>query len=232
MSTSRRTPKGLRRYPAARYDLELDGEAFDALMAELAAIARQANDAVDIEDLRNGVGQAIQWYLAGWFTADYVSKITLEEIAEPLARVIEILERQENVHPVVLELGRETELGYADIKGGAERRGALIDDLKRIAAIERRENGRGRPERKDLHQLVHQLANEWLCLTGADFTRHWNGKEPKSLGAQFVHAVVTFIDPDPVTLGAVPKMMERVARERKEGVVMPALNWPKATSAK
>ena len=49
--------------------------------------------------LRNEVRAAVVNYGALQFTADYVSKNTLRELDKPLARVIEILKREDNVDP-------------------------------------------------------------------------------------------------------------------------------------
>jgi hypothetical protein len=204
----------------------LEREAFENLLRELAKIVLKSGRELDekgLQFLRDGVEEAVTWYGVLQFTADYVAEITLHELEKPLARVIEILKREENVDRVVMALG-ETKPGYCDVEAGVEHRSALIVDLEKIAAIPPPERRRGAKGNRDLHHLVHRLANQWLLLTGTPFTQMWadNGT-PATNGAAFVQAVVRFVDPE--NLNAVPNMTERVVGDRRrKGVVMPWLN--------
>jgi hypothetical protein len=202
------------------------------LLGDLAKIVSRTGKELDekgLRSLREGIEEAITWYGTSQ-VAHEASKITLREIAEPLARVLEPLKREGNRHAVIRTLGGEHGSYYLDIELGVERRKALIADLERIAAMpppERRRGARGNP---DLHRLVHPLANEWLVLTGTRFTQDWHHKTPVTGGAEFVHAVVKFIDPENLT--AVRKMTERVVKERNRGIVMPWLARSNTTPAK
>jgi hypothetical protein len=106
---------------------------------------------------------------------------------------------------------------------------ALISDLEKIAAISPPgKTGPGRPLNTDLYQLVHKLANYWRYATDKAFTQDWNGADPISAGAEFTQIVVSFIDPK--SLAALPSMTERVVNERRRGIVMPWLSFPKTST--
>jgi hypothetical protein len=211
-----------------------ESEAFEDLLRNLAEIVRESGKELDemgLQSLRAGVRAAVTNYGVLQFTEDYVSKITLHELEKPLARVIEILKREDNVDPVIVTLGSEQGSFYCDIEFGVERRKAVIADLEKIAARKPPSRRAGRKGNRDLHHLVHSLANEWVVLTGTRFTQMWadNG-QPGTSGALFVDSVLRFIDQE--NLKALPKMTERVVNERNRGMIMPWLNIPKATSAK
>ncbi len=207
--------------------------AFEALLGDLAKIVSRSGKELDdkgLRSLRDGVEGAVTWYGTSQFAADEASKITLREITKPLARVLETLKREGNRHAVISALGGEHGSFYCDIELGVERRKALIADLERIAAMPQPERRRGARGNRDLHHLVHRLANEWLVLTDTRFTQDWHDKIPVTGGAEFVHAVVKFIDPENLT--AVPKMTERVVKERNRDIVMPWLARSNTTSVK
>jgi hypothetical protein len=140
----------------------------------------------------------------------------LHRIAKPLARVIKELKRKEYEPMLIRTLGPTGWVGLED--SGALRVAALITDLEKLlekhGAPQRRK--RARPENLDLHHFVHHLAHVWQFITDRPFTQEWHGEEPVSLGAQFVHAVVRYIDG--ASLASTPKMTERVVAERRKGI--------------
>src|SRR5208282_2476906 len=141
---------------------------------------------------------------------------SLHRIAKPLARVIKELKRKEYEPMLIRTLGPTGWTGLED--PGALRVAALIADLEKLlekhGAPQRRK--RARPENLDLHYFVHRLAHVWQFVAGRPFTQEWHGREPVSPGAQFVHAVVSYIDE--ASLAATPKMTERVVAERRKGI--------------
>jgi hypothetical protein len=247
MSTRRRRPKGARPYPGPnRFDL--DGEVFAKLLEDLENCLHDAGATlVDATELRWRVQEAVLWYDADLYMDDYFENLTLHELEDTLPHVIEILRLEANEHPVIMALGAIPDSHGAgsrtsphahvfdttcvDSEHGIKRRKAVISDLEKIAAIPPpATRDRGRPKRGAVYRLVHRLAHYW-SLAGCAFTSHWHlevalsKKVPVSLGARFVYAVASFVDPE--ILPAVPKMMEDVVAERSQGIVMP---WLKGDS--
>jgi hypothetical protein len=236
MSARRRQRRGARLYPGPnRFDL--DGETFAKLLEDLEKCLHEAGaTSVDSTELDTSVREAVLFYDADLYVDDYLDNLTLHELEDDLPRVIEILKREANEHPIDIALGTIPDSRGVDIEHGIERRKAVISDLEKIAAIPPpATRGQGRPKREALYRLVHRLANYWSIATGWAITSDWHKdvtlskKVPLSLGARFVYAVANFVDPE--ILPAVPKMMETVVAERSQGIVMPWLNvtsgnWP------
>ncbi|MGO9419916.1 hypothetical protein [Roseiarcus sp.] len=197
-----------------------EGREFEDLLSHLASIVSKAElGAIQLNRLRAGVTEAIYWYGSSQFTSDLVAKTTLHKVAKSLARVIEALRDEGNEHPLLMALGQTPEQSTVDLARGIERLQAVIADLEKIAAIPPERRPRGRTENRDLHHLVHRLANLWLVVSGTSFTQMWANDGAATNGAAFIEAVVTFVDPQ--NLKALPKMAERVVKERRSGKVMP-----------
>jgi hypothetical protein len=141
------------------------------------------------------------------------SKSTSHEIAEPLNRVIALLEREANRDVVLLALGASilpVPSKPENVRASA-RYESLLDDLRKIAAAAppppaKRRRGRPRTAR-DFHDLIDQLASCWEHVSGKPF-RQVNRSE------QFVTAVVELIDP--ARLSALPKVMEKIVTARRK----------------
>lgn len=172
----------------------LHGAAFEALIEELAQIARGAcGKKPDRAALAESVGGALAFF--GAFP-DYRPPSPLREYARPIADVLKLLRGEELV---------------AD-------QAALIEGLEQLECTVNpflRPRGKGRPGNDELWLLVHALASTWTDATGKPFTQAWNRKAPQSPGAQFVYAAVSFLDPS--LLHALPKMTERIVAERRNG---------------
>jgi hypothetical protein len=192
---------------------------FEGLLRELEAlVAAEASGPVDAKKLREEITYVVSWYGADRYVADYVSKLRMHELAQPLPLVIELLKAEENERAIIVALGGNPN-GTVDIKYGAEHRRALIADLEKIARVVPTPSKRPahRPPRLDLRLLVGTLANYWLLTTGRPFTSLWAKRDPVSAGAQFVHAVVSYIDP--AGLSALPRATEWVVNARRKGKV-------------
>jgi hypothetical protein len=191
------------------------GAAFETLLKELVEIIRQSGKMLNEKEWR-GLNEGMDSALFFYGCLRLSKPFTLYRIANPLARVIKELKRKEYEPMLIRTLGPAVSAGTQD--PGALRVAALITDLERLlemhGALQRRK--RARPENLDLHRFVHHLARVWQFVTGRPFTQEWHGREPVSPGAQFVHAVVSYIDD--ANLGATPKMTERVVAERRKGI--------------
>lgn len=218
----RRTAKGL----ASREALE--GERFEGLLRTLAEILRDGRKGKELDGagfayLRAGVRAAVTNYGVLQFSKDDAAAQTLHKIRGPMHKVIEALRSEANETAIVVALGRHA--SGIDLDRGVDRRAALIADLETLAVV--RSPPKGNRGNVDLYQLVHTLANDWVVHTGRSFTQDWENGVALSHGARFVHAVVAFVDRD--NLASVPKMTEKVVRERLRGSLMP---WLTLTSAK
>ena len=111
--------------------------------------AETGTDLVSMNDLRDAVYDAIQWYEIDRSVAASSSKITLHEISPHIERVIELIAQEENKHHVLLALGNFD--GYsADLDNAVNHYELLISDLRKIArdvprAVKR---SKGRPFRE------------------------------------------------------------------------------------
>ncbi len=212
-------------------DLGERAEDFERLLGDLAEIVRRSGveelDEQRREYLRTAVRCAVSGYgVLRWSKDDAAaSEAMLRELKTPLRTVIEILKRPISESVISYTLGKGNHpSGYCDIELGSERRKALIAALEEIAAglpPSRRMKPRGNPGNADLYQLVHTLANDWRVITGLPVTQMSDGA-PKSGAAQFIHAVVKFVNPG--SLGALRHMLEKVVAERRKGIVTPWLN--------
>ena len=188
------------------------GAAFETLLKELVEIIRRSGKKLNEEEsrrLNEGMDSALRFY--GFLRLS--KPFDLHQIAKPLARVIKELKREEYEPMLIRTLEPPIWVGP-----GARRVTDLITDLEKLLEIHGapQQLKRARPENLDLHRFVHHLAHVWQFVTGRPFTQEWHGREPLSPGAQFVHAVVSYIDD--ASLAATPKMTERVVAERRKGI--------------
>jgi hypothetical protein len=189
------------------------GLAFEVLIERLACIIRSTGAEADLQTLRDLLDYSLGGY--GWRVPLYEPP-ALPEIAKPLARAVEFLRREDCEAELVSALGPDD--WRWDRSAERLRLSELIADLERLGRAASRPRRypveRGRRENHKLLFLVRELAEKWVILTDKPFTQDWNRstKEPLSLAAQFVEAVVRYLDPK--GLPALPKMLERVVAER------------------
>ncbi len=185
------------------------GLGFEVLIERLAGIIRKSGAEADLETLR----ASLDYSVFGYGLLDHLYKPpALAEIATPLACVVEFLKREDCKGELISTLAADFDRSAARL-----RLSALITDLEslRRAANWPYRLQRGRPPNHRLLFLVRALAEKWVIMTDKPFTQDWNDatKEPVSPGAQFVEAVVRYLDPK--SLPALPKMLERVVKERR-----------------
>lgn len=198
--------------------IELDGSDFERLMKKIEPIVFDGliEYSEKLEYLKSGIRQAIQCYFAERCTAIDVTKRNLHELRGPLSRVIEILEHDPNRIDILFALeGNPNKPHFLDICRASAGYKTLLAALVKIrnAVPQPPKRRRQRPPRTDLRAFVERLANEWRVVTGKPFTRSWHKGEPTTPAMRFVKAVVKFTDPK--SLGALPKMTEKVVSERR-----------------
>jgi len=150
----------------------------------------------------------------------------LYEIAEPLARVIALLEHEGNWPDVLVGLGAPATLAMSPdqeaVERATERHKELLCRLRDIQRIIPRppvSAGRGRPSKtKDLRSLVNELVAFWERETKKDFKQSWvkfkNTWLPKrGTGTAFVYDIVELIDCD--RLPELRTITEDIVRERR-----------------
>jgi hypothetical protein len=200
---------------------------FGARLDRLAKILMQAGvRTVDRQMLTTRMfGAALLYGGAEFFSA---KKTTVGELRDPLAQLIEILNRDENRTELLVALGAPvhtpTESGRtahnAATRMAAERLEVLVAELQRLAQglPEAPKAERGRPAKRDLEAVIDLLAQDYEHMTRRAFTQSWytdekGGRVPNSLGAQFVYEIAGFIDEK--CLQDVPGATERVVAERR-----------------
>ncbi|MGO8921397.1 MAG: hypothetical protein ACLQF4_00480 [Xanthobacteraceae bacterium] len=141
------------------------------------------------------------------------SESTLHEIAEPLDRVIALLEHEVNRDAVLVALGASVWLASRrpEVERAWARYQSLLDDLRKIAAAAppypaKRREGRPRTA-KEFYDLIDRLASCWERATGKPFRQ-------VNRSAQFVTEVVELMDP--ARSRALPKVMEKIVAERRK----------------
>jgi hypothetical protein len=181
----------------------------------------------DRDALESGIRRAILVYEGTKFATELAFRSTLHELAEPLARVVALLEDEANRDAILVALGAPEWLAIhgrfsVDPNGtpigddldeqreAAARHEILLDNLRAIArAVRTPPEGRkrGRPRTaKSFHDFVNRLATCWERASGTPF-RQVNRPE------QFVYAVVEFVESP--HLKQLPKMIERIVAERR-----------------
>jgi len=219
------------RHKPRRVNLDERGEDFERLLGTAAEIMR-AEIGVELDEekreaLRSSARYAISWHGVLEESKDDARavEVPLHGLKTPLIATIKALRRPIVEDAISFTLGKgDLPPGRCNIERGAERLGALIDVLEEIAAsLPPYKKKSGNPGNQDLYQLVHTLANDWIGITGHHFAQSSkDGASATNAATQFVYAVVDFVDPG--ARKAVPKMIERVVSERKQGRVMPWLN--------
>lgn len=204
-------------------DWNFEGKEFEELLKELEGylVAGAKDGSPDLSGLRDEIKFVACWYYVEKFLPEELKRINLHEVGEPLARVIDILKNDANDGLIFDALARSPERHTID--QAVERRNSLLRDLEKIRtaaskAASPSKRAPHRPARIDLRLLVGDLANYWLLTTGAEFTQDWQKGNPLTLSAQFVYAIVEFIDPK--SRPALPGVTEWVVAERRKGKVM------------
>jgi hypothetical protein len=109
--------------------------------------------------------------------AEHASKFTLQEIASPLAKVLEILQREENIGEVLFALAAP---GF-DRAMAIAKRETLLHLLHKIAdnlPAAPAKRGKGKPTARDLYLVVNWLAGWWEHCTKTEFKRDWHKGKP------------------------------------------------------
>jgi hypothetical protein len=182
---------------------------------------------VDRVVLEQTIVRVIAVYDGTRFLADLASFITLHELREPLARVLEILRHEANYDDIFVALGAPAMLALSPDQPAVDRAVARYENLlDYIDAIARSvppppaKRPRGPQPAKDLRALVDRLAEYWERTTGHQFKQDWHREssgglpKPETAATEFVYEVVKFIDAS--RLGALPKMTEDIVKERRK----------------
>jgi len=190
---------------AQRVNLDERSEDLERLLDELTKIMRGIGVELDEEKreaLRSSVTPAVSWYgVLQWSKDDdAASEAALRKLRTPLTTTLKMLKHPVLESAISYTLGKgDLPPGHCDIELGAERREALISALEEIAASlppSRRRRTSGNPGNRDLHQLVHTLANDWIGLTEHHFSQSSKGGASAANAAtRFVYAYVDFVDP-------------------------------------
>ena len=144
----------------------------------------------------------------------YERKVTIHHIAEPLAKIIEVLENDVDGYAALAAL---SEPPYRMASPAAERE-MLLHLLRKLAANlppTPAKRSRGKPTAgDDLYWLVEWLADTWERYTAKEFTRLWHEGEPLSEAMRFTCAVLKIIDKD--RLDELPTVTKNVRRKRRQ----------------
>ena len=144
----------------------------------------------------------------------YERKVTIHHIAEPLAKIIEVLENDVDGYAALAAL---SEPPYRMASPAAEREMLLqlLHKLRDNLPPAPAKRSRGKPPAgDDLYRLVERLADIWERYTGKEFTRHWHQGEPLSDAMRFTCAVVKVIDKD--QLDELPTVTKNVVADRRK----------------
>jgi hypothetical protein len=176
-------------------------------------------------ELERRVRHAIMVYRGTKFVGERASRSTLHEIANPLARVISLLEHEPNRDSVLGALGAPEMRGRfsvddtgtpappiptGDEQQVAARYGALLDGLRSIsravpASPAKRKRGKP-PTARSFRDFIERLATCWERASGTPFRSVNRSK-------QFVIYVVEFVDP--TCLEKLPYVIEHVVADRR-----------------
>ncbi|HEX4110937.1 MAG TPA: hypothetical protein VH020_00240 [Stellaceae bacterium] len=163
-----------------------------------ALVARDRLDPL-IDSLALGYDGALFWAADGKKFPD-----TRHELAEPLLKVVELLDAEGNRYQLARDAGLDAE-GYQK----------LLEDLDRIRLAlpePPAPRGKGRPAKTiDLREIVEQLADHWTATTKKGFAPTWLKDFPGEPGndcALFVDAVTRI-----VTRGEIKQLNEIEHRE-------------------
>ena len=144
----------------------------------------------------------------------------LDELPEPLSRVIELLSDERNEYRLIKELSADAD-AQCDVGMLSDRFYDLVRELDKIRLVALRAHvsvPRGRPKAKDLYDLVESLAEYWEEAADQPFTQDWHPEggipKPVSKGAIFVYDVTEYIDPK--RLPELPNVTRKVVTKRRE----------------
>jgi hypothetical protein len=195
--------------------IDFGGEGFRVLIEHLRAVLIEGTEdgAPDLSNLETSVKGAILSYMAGRFAAEHAARANLHEAEEPLSRVLNVLRNDANMPAIAAAIaGSDPGLAIARYQ-------QLIGDLEKIASKAKsaapRKAAARRPADVHLRVFVGDAANLWRCATGREISAHWHGSAPVSPGAQFLHAVVAFADPE--KLPALREAQRWIIGERRQG---------------
>ncbi len=149
-------------------------------------------------------------------------KQNIDEIAKPLAEVIEKLQEKANIDVVLVALGAPAMLIASPDQDAFQKAIAeyqiILRGLRKIAAnmpASAAKRGRGRPRALDLHALVERLAQVWNTFTGKPFKQLWHRQrgvyEPLTESVQFIHSIVEIVDAK--RLKELPTITKRIVAE-------------------
>jgi hypothetical protein len=212
---------------------DLVGEYAGALLPAIEIVEKAAKKPMSPEKRESLAGRikgAVLAYDGTKFMADYASKITVHDIAAPLAEVIEVLEDDEvDGHAVLVALGAPQHMTVSpdreSLDWAVAEREFLLHLLRKLRANlppAPAKPSRGRPTARDLYQLIERLADCWELWTGKEFKRLWGkGKPfdamrlgPATDAMHFICAVVKVIDKD--RLGELPTITKNVVADRRK----------------
>jgi hypothetical protein len=187
------------------------------------AIVEQAAQQPLSPSQREGLAAHLDGYVKPFYVLEHLMdyarrKITIHDIAAPLAKVIEVLEDDDvDGHAVLVALDAPPHPHRRMASPAAERE-MLLQLLRKLAAnlppapVKR---SRGKPTAGDaLYGLVERLADIWEHYTGMEFTRLWQKGQPVTEALRFTCAVVEVIDKD--RLDELSTVTKHVRRRRRQ----------------
>jgi hypothetical protein len=205
---------------------DLVGEYDGALLTAIEIVEKAAKQPLsprERERLAATLSFAKSVYDCRQLMAYYARKVTIHDIAEPLAKVIEVLEDDDvDGYAVLAALSAPPHMPASPHR---EEREILLQLLRKLAANlppAPAKRTRGQPMARDLYELVEWLAKTWEHYTGIEFTRGWGkGKPsdatrlgPDSHAMHFACAVVKVIDEK--RLDELPTVTKNVVTDRRK----------------
>jgi hypothetical protein len=181
-------------------------------------------------ELKRRVSHAAMVYAGTKVAVEAWARSPLQELAEPLARVIALLKEEEKRDEIIAALGYRTGRFSIDPSGTpidpipivtrwsgdpterkvAKRHRRLLAYLRAIARATAKRKKKGATD--PFHDLVDRLATAWERASGEPFRQHWHKGAAINSATQFVRGVVEVVAPE--RLRSLPKMTERIVHER------------------
>jgi hypothetical protein len=218
----------------ARIKSLLASSEYQLLLRRLANIIERETEKpfrpADLRTLDSVISTVAGTYICNLVLSDWLTRLTLRELREPLVRVIELLEQDANrelIGPFLIsriemrsikQPGKSVDDFARNFRELATTRyEALLRNLHELACKLPRppeKPGRGRPAKaENLEILVRALAQYWEEATGKPFKQHWHKGAPVSSAVCFAHEVTRFVDG--TRLRSLPKVTERIVSERR-----------------